>query len=66
MLIKVFGEWINPNQIVNLAEVDNDTNIWLTDTTKITVKDKTPDEVAEEIGRQILAIEFNPDRGDNR
>jgi len=57
MLIKVFGQWINPDQVTGIVEWDD-----LEYTVKAVslaggwyFKDKTGDEVAEEINRQITA-----------
>ena len=60
MLIEVFGEWINPDNIAYLRyryNSNSDTLIMFTgfndDENSLGFSDKTPDEIAEEINRQL-------------
>ena len=58
MLINIFGNWINPDYIVNIKQYAENTGVavkvlaynWVE---SIIIPDTTPDEVAAEINKQI-------------
>ncbi len=53
MLINVFGDWINPDNITNLKNYEYYSLILFTGNNSVEVRSKTVDEVAEEINRQL-------------
>ncbi|UOF81275.1 hypothetical protein [Caudoviricetes sp.] len=54
MLINVFGRWINPNQITRLTyEYRNITRVCFSDECFLDFRDKTLEEIANEINRLV-------------
>jgi hypothetical protein len=53
MLIKVFGKWTNPAKILGLTADDNGTTLHYGVNCIVRIEGKSPDEVAQEINRQI-------------
>ena len=61
MLIKVFGEWINPDRIIHLTGANSlsATRILFDEREHrigVIIKEKSPDEVAKEINSKLTAI----------
>lgn len=55
MLIKVFGHWINPSIVALALDQGKDCSLWCAsgESALVIIENKTADEVAAEINRQI-------------